>query len=202
MADPRRHPELDGSGTVIANAKAPAEIVEGSRFSTKMKMFGLPYRITSTVTAFTPGVVFEWRHPFGHRWRWEFEQVDPRRTRVIETFDYHDAGAVKDRLRYYERTGFAKANSRGIEATLTKLGGASPSSESSRGVTPSSRDARPKTAAPSALIDSRSPCALRPTEQRALASFRCWRTAPSRTAESGRVDDRRCQAWPTAPKRW
>jgi hypothetical protein len=122
VADPRRHPELDGSGTVVANAKVPAEIVEGSRFSTKMKMFGLPYWITSTVTACTPGVVFEWRHPFGHRWRWEFEQVHSRRTRVIETFDYHDAGAVKERLRYYERTGFAKANSRGIEATLTKLG--------------------------------------------------------------------------------
>jgi uncharacterized protein YndB with AHSA1/START domain len=122
VADPRRHSEVDGSGTVRDNIATPAKLAAGDRFSTKMRMFGLPYRITSTVTAFTPGAVIEWRHPFGHRWRWEFEQVGPRRTRVIETFDYHDAGAVKDRLRYYERTGFAKANSRGIEATLTKLG--------------------------------------------------------------------------------
>ena len=121
VADPRRHPELDGSGTVIENTRVPAEMVEGSRFSTKMRMYGLPYRITSTVTALVPAAVIEWRHPFGHRWRWEFEQVGPRRTRVIETFDYRDTGAVKDRLGYYERMGFAKANSRGIEATLTKL---------------------------------------------------------------------------------
>jgi hypothetical protein len=121
VADPRRHPELDGSGTVVDNLTAPAELTAGSRFSTKMRMFGLPYRITSTVTAFTPDTLIEWRHPVGHHWRWEFEQVGPSRTRVTETFDYRDTGAVKDRLKYYDRMGFAKANARGIEATLLKL---------------------------------------------------------------------------------
>ena len=121
VADPRRHPELDGSGTVIDNAKAPAKLTAGSRFSTKMRMFGLPYRITSTVTVFTPDSSIEWRHPVGHHWRWEFEQVGPGRTRVTETFDYRDAGAWKNRLKYYDRMGFARANARGIEATLLKL---------------------------------------------------------------------------------
>jgi hypothetical protein len=51
VADPRRHGEIDGSGTVRENASAPAELVAGARFSTKMRMYGLPYRITSTVTA-------------------------------------------------------------------------------------------------------------------------------------------------------
>jgi hypothetical protein len=41
---------------------------------TKMRMFGVPYRITSTVTALKPGALIEWRHPFCHRWRWEFER--------------------------------------------------------------------------------------------------------------------------------
>ncbi|MDT5240770.1 MAG: hypothetical protein QOD97_2968 [Mycobacterium sp.] len=121
VADPRRHPELDGSGTVIDNARAPAELNAGSRFTTKMRMFGVPYRITSTVTAITPDSLIEWRHPVGHHWRWEFEEVGPRRTRVTETFDYRDAGAIKDRLKYYDRMGFTKANARGIEATLLKL---------------------------------------------------------------------------------
>jgi hypothetical protein len=121
VADPRRHPEIDGSGTVVENITAPAELTAGSRFSTKMRMFGLPYRITSTVTAFTPDSLIEWRHPVGHHWRWEFEQLGPHRTRVTETFDYRDTGAVKDRLKYYDRMGFAKANARGIEATLLKL---------------------------------------------------------------------------------
>ena len=41
-ADPRRHSELDGSGTVGANLTVPAELVVGSKFSTSMKMFGVP----------------------------------------------------------------------------------------------------------------------------------------------------------------
>ncbi|MGO9928461.1 MAG: SRPBCC family protein [Mycobacterium sp.] len=120
-ADPRRHCELDGSGTVRDNTRTPAELVVGSKFSTKMKMYGLPYRITSTVTALTPNEVVEWRHPVGHRWRWEFEALSPTLTRVTETFDYRNAGAIKNRLKYYERIGARKANTAGIEATLAKL---------------------------------------------------------------------------------
>lgn len=120
-ADPRRHSELDGSGTVKANVKAPDLLAEGSTFSTNMKMFGLPYRITSTVTAFKPDELIEWRHPLGHRWRWEFEALSPTLTQATETFDHHDAGALKKKLKYYERMGFAKANASGIEATLAKL---------------------------------------------------------------------------------
>jgi hypothetical protein len=86
-----------------------------------MRMFGLPYRITSTVTALKPGALIEWRHPFGHRWRWEFDGVSPTLTRVTETFDFRDTGAVKDGLNYYTPMGFAKSNAAGIEATLAKL---------------------------------------------------------------------------------
>lgn len=121
VADPRRHHELDGLGTVRDNISVPAKLVEGSKFSTHMRMFGLPYRITSTITELKPNEVVEWRHPLGHRWRWEFESLSPTRTRVTETFDYRDAGALKNRLKYYERMGFAKANAAGIEATLAKL---------------------------------------------------------------------------------
>jgi hypothetical protein len=121
VADPRQHGEIDGSGTVRENASAPAELVAGARFSTKMRMYGLPYRITSTVTALKPGALIEWRHPFGHHWRWEFDEISPTLTRVTETFDFRDTGPVKDRLNYYTLTGFAKSNAAGIEATLTKL---------------------------------------------------------------------------------
>jgi hypothetical protein len=120
-ADPRRHAELDGSGTVQGNLKAPDVLVEGSKFSTSMKMFGMPYRLTSVMTQLKPNEVVEWRHPFGHRWRWKFEELSPTLTRVTETFDFRDAGELKKKLKYYERTGFAKSNATGIEATLTKL---------------------------------------------------------------------------------
>jgi len=121
VADPRRHHELDGSGTVRDNVSAPAKLTAGSRFSTKMRMFGVPYRITSTVTALKPDELIEWRHPYGHRWRWEFEALSPTSTRVTETFDFRDTGSLKDAVKYYERLGFAKANATGIEATLTRL---------------------------------------------------------------------------------
>ena len=81
----------------------------------------MPYRITSTVTALKPDELIEWRHPFGHRWRWEFTALSPKLTRVTETFDYRNTGSIKDRLRFYERTGFVKSNAAGMEATLAKL---------------------------------------------------------------------------------
>jgi Polyketide cyclase / dehydrase and lipid transport len=121
VADPRRHHELDGSGTVGDNIRGPDRLEPGSRFSTKMKMFGLPYRITSTVTELKPDQLIEWRHPLGHKWRWQFEALSPTTTRVTETFDYRDTGPVKDTLKYYEATGFAKRNAAGIEATLRRL---------------------------------------------------------------------------------
>jgi uncharacterized protein YndB with AHSA1/START domain len=121
VADPRRHGEFDGSGTVRGNVAAPERPAAGSRFTTSMKMFGLPYRITSTITALKPSTLVEWRHPFGHHWRFEFEPLGDRQTRVTETFDYRDTGPLKDRLRYYERTGFAKRNATGIEQTLERL---------------------------------------------------------------------------------
>jgi hypothetical protein len=121
VADPRRHSELDGSGTVVGNIKVADPLVVGSKFCTSMKMLGVPYRLTSTVTALTPHELVEWRHPLGHRWRWKFESLSPTLTRVTETFDYRDAGEWKKKLKYYERMGFAKSNASGIEATLARL---------------------------------------------------------------------------------
>lgn len=86
-----------------------------------MKVLGVPYRITSTVTALKPNELVEWRHPVGHHWRWEFEALSLATTRVTETFDYHDAGAVKNALGYYHLIGATKFNATGIESTLSKL---------------------------------------------------------------------------------
>jgi len=120
-ADPRRHCELDGSGTVRDNIRMPAELALGSKFSTNMRVLGVPYRITSTVTALKPNELVEWRHPVGHRWRWEFASLSPTLTRVTETFDYRTAGALKNKLKYYTLIGARKSNASGIEATLAKL---------------------------------------------------------------------------------
>jgi hypothetical protein len=121
VSDPRRHHELDGSGTVGDTINGPDHLSPGARFSTKMRVLGLPYHLTSTVTAVKPDALVEWSHPAGHHWRWEFTAVSATLTRVTETFDYRDTGPLKDRLRFYQRTGLVKRNIAGIEATLTKL---------------------------------------------------------------------------------
>jgi hypothetical protein len=121
VATPGRHHELDGSGTVQGNVGGPERLILGARFSTKMTMYGLPYRITSTVTAFKRNQLIEWAHPLGHRWRWEFAALTPTTTRVTETFDYREAAPVTHWLRFYGLTGFTKRNAAGIESTLTRL---------------------------------------------------------------------------------
>ncbi len=47
--------------------------------------------------------------------------MTPTVTRVTETFDFRDAGRLKNRLHYYQRMGFVRRNADGIEATLSRL---------------------------------------------------------------------------------
>jgi len=82
---------------------------------------GTGHRITSTVTTITPDELFEWRHPVGHRWRWEFKALAPTRAQLAETFDFRNTGPIKDKVKYYQRMCFVKSNAAGIEATLSKL---------------------------------------------------------------------------------
>ena len=68
VIDPHRHPELDGSGTVRdIPIKGPHRLAVGDTFTVGMKQYGLPYKITSTVTDVEDGRVVEWQHPLGHR---------------------------------------------------------------------------------------------------------------------------------------
>ena len=119
LADPRRHGELDGSGTVLDTVAGPDRLGPGARFTVRMRQYRMPYQITSQVTDFADGRVVEWRHPLGHRWRWELAPVSDRVTVVTETFDYSHLGAAKaSGLRLF---GSLRHNAAGIEATLRQL---------------------------------------------------------------------------------
>lgn len=117
VADPRRHGELDGSGTVLDTVSGPARLNHGAKFSVKMKQMGVPYKITSKVTAFEDNQLVEWQHPFGHRWRWELVEGPPGQTQVTETFDYSTSKVAK----VLEVTGFTGKNGKGITDTLDGL---------------------------------------------------------------------------------
>jgi hypothetical protein len=71
LANPARHHEIDGSGTVIsAQDDAPARLSLGSKFGMSMKV-GVPYRIENTVVAFVENETIAWKHFGGHVWRYE-----------------------------------------------------------------------------------------------------------------------------------
>jgi|SRR5215469_2303310 len=119
VADPRKHHELDGSGTVQDTIDGPQRLSSGAKFSVRMKLYGFPYRITSEVIDFAEGRVVEWRHPLGHSWRWELTPLSDHATLVTETFDYSRLGAAKaGGLKLF---GTFKQNAAGIEATLRQL---------------------------------------------------------------------------------
>jgi|SRR5580692_7070532 hypothetical protein len=119
VADPRRHGELDGSGTVLTTVAGPGRLSQGARFSVKMKQYGMPYKITSEVTAFAEGQLVEWRHPLGHRWRWEFEPLPDGSTLVTETLDYSHLGPAK--AGGLKLSGMLQKDTAAIEATLRQL---------------------------------------------------------------------------------
>ncbi|CAD6008241.1 YD repeat-containing protein [Agreia sp. COWG] len=119
VAQPRRHTELDGSGTVGETMTGPERLDPGASFTTKMTQRGVPYSITSRVTEFDEGRVIEWRHPMGHRWRWEFEPRGEASTSVTETFDYSFVGPIKSGM--FRIMGLVNMNADGIEETLRRL---------------------------------------------------------------------------------
>lgn len=116
-ANPHRHHELDGSGSVKPTVIGPRELQLGDRFRVDMTMFGLPYAITSVVTDLEPDRVVEWQHPGKHRWRWEFAPQDDGSTLVTEIFDY-TASPVAPVL---ERLKMPAKNAVGIRDSLAKL---------------------------------------------------------------------------------
>ena len=51
LADPHRHHEADGSGTVRPKVSGPHRLAVGDRFRVAMRKYGVPYTMTLTATA-------------------------------------------------------------------------------------------------------------------------------------------------------
>ena len=95
LADPRRHREIDGSGTVRDAVDGPERLSLGAVFGMDMRLGG-PYRMVNTVVEFEQDRRIAWQPRPAHRvadkvlggriWRYELEPVDGG-TRVRETWD-------------------------------------------------------------------------------------------------------------------
>ena len=115
LADPHRHHEFDGSGTVRAAVSGPRQLQLGDRFGMDMKR-GLSYRTSNRVVEFEPDRRIAWCHFAKAIWRYELEPV-PGGTRITETFDYSGSPM----RRGMELFGFPKGNAKSIRDTLRRL---------------------------------------------------------------------------------
>ena len=95
LADPRRHRDIDGSGSVREAKDSPERLTLGAKFGMGMKI-GLPYSMVSTVIEFEDNRRIAWQTfppsglgaklAGGRIWRYELEPVDGG-TRVRESWD-------------------------------------------------------------------------------------------------------------------
>jgi uncharacterized protein YndB with AHSA1/START domain len=104
VANPRRHKDIDGSGTVrdateLPDVALPEKLALGAKFGMHME-FGAEYDMVNTIIEYDenrriawqarPGSGRRWRTMFfgGRIWRYELEPVEGgQRTRVRESWD-------------------------------------------------------------------------------------------------------------------
>jgi hypothetical protein len=92
LADPSRHRDIDGSGSVRDAAESsPSRLTLGATFGMNMRI-GVPYRMTNTVVEFETDRRIAWSHVGGHVWRYVLEPLDGG-TRVTEEFDWRTSKA-------------------------------------------------------------------------------------------------------------
>lgn len=116
LADPARHAEIDGSGTVqAARSDSPERLSLGATFGMDMKI-GVPYRIGNTVVEFEEGRRIAWRHFGRHIWRYVLEPTETG-TLVTEEFDWSGARSA----RFIELAGYPKKHPAAMATTLERL---------------------------------------------------------------------------------
>ena len=124
LADPDRHHDIDGSGTVTRSRGGSRTLALGDRFGMDMT-WGVPYATSNTVTELEPGRRIAWRTfapmPLrrlftGRTWRYELEPVSGG-TRVTETWD-PSTEAVPGRYAIGVLSGHVR---RSMTATLGRL---------------------------------------------------------------------------------
>jgi hypothetical protein len=125
LADPGRHQEIDGSGSVHEAKSGGGRLKLGDQFGMAMKR-GVPYSTTNTVVEFDENRRIAWKTcstgPVGKVlggpiWRYELEPVEGG-TRVRESWDISEARAEKPLL----RMGMVRKDTRrSIERTLENI---------------------------------------------------------------------------------
>ena len=132
LADPRRHREIDGSGTLRDTVDGPPRLHRGARFAVRMQLGG-PYEMTSTVVEFEEGRRIAWQpRPSnavvalvvgGRIWRYELAPVEGG-TLVRETWDVRQERFPLPLL--VARPATRRAMTRTLERLEARLAGGQP----------------------------------------------------------------------------
>jgi uncharacterized protein YndB with AHSA1/START domain len=118
LADPSRHCEIDGSGTLVKMTSSQTRLALGSTFSMRVRI-GVTYPTNNRVLEFEESRLIEWAHWQGQRWRYELEPQDDGGTLVRETFNWGTSRWPWPRVQ--ELLGAHKKNVPNMEATLARL---------------------------------------------------------------------------------
>jgi uncharacterized protein YndB with AHSA1/START domain len=124
LVDPRRHRDIDGSGTVRDARGEPQRLQLGSQFGMSMKI-GVPYAMVSTVIEYEENRRIAWqtrgptaigRLVAGRIWRYEIEPVEGG-SLVRESWDITQESAV---TKPFARMG-AEQTRKNMVATLERI---------------------------------------------------------------------------------
>ena len=125
VADASRHPEIDGSGSVVKPKDGtPQALALGSTFGMSMKL-GVPYTMSNTVIEFEQDRRIAWqtvlagplgRFIGGRIWRYELEETGGG-TKVTETWDI-----TQDKQAFIlKRVGVGQHTATAMSKTLDRL---------------------------------------------------------------------------------
>ena len=116
LADPSRHCEIDGSGTLSRLTTSNAPLTLGSTFSMRINV-GVSYTVKNRVLEFEENRLITWAHWQGQRWSYQLEPQPDGGTLVRETFDWSTAKLPRS----IELIGAHRKNVPSMQKTLERL---------------------------------------------------------------------------------
>lgn len=126
LADPRRHHDIDGSGSVGSVTTGPERVKLADQFTVNMKLGVVPYKMVSTIIEFEENRRIAWqtcspgrggRFTGGRIWRYELEPVEGG-TRVRESWDFSQEKMTKPIMHL---GAVRKHNRESMESTLANI---------------------------------------------------------------------------------
>ena len=115
LANPYRHHEIDGSGTVVEpKAGTPERLFLGATFAMNMKVKA-SYPTTNHIVEFEENHVIAWHHVAQFVWRYQLDEVADG-TLVRESFDYRKPWGL-----LILPLGWPAKNKTSMEQTLSRL---------------------------------------------------------------------------------